>query len=1209
MISRLKLLFVLLIISSAAFAQTSLEGKVTDGGTGEPILFGTVSLFKNDILVTGAETDFDGNYLISNLDPGTYDVEFSYVGYQTQRVTGMVVKAGQSNKLNHALAEGVVLQEAVIVAYKEPLIDFDNTTQGNTITSEDIRSLPTKNITAIAATSAGLSSVDGGAISIRGSRSNATDFYIDGIRVRSTNGVPQSEIDQLQVITGGLDAQYGDVTGGIISITTKGPSQKYTGGLELETSEFLDAFGYNLVSGNLSGPILKNSEGESILGFRVSGQWREIADSGPSAVGVIRADPSVIADLELNPTTQSFGETIVTGETLSAEQIGDPLAARPNSGQETIDLTAKLDARLSDNIDVTLSGSYFDSENQFSPSTAWSLLNWQNNPIATSESYRGNFRFRHKLGKQDYAKGSDEEKAASTNLIQNASYTLQFGYEKSFTGQQDLRHEDRLFDYGYFGQTDRVWVPEVTLCNPADTITPCINGFAHQGYLQEVGDFQINENNNVNPVLARYNQINGIPEANLSSIWGIYSNVGQVFNSFNKTEADRITVNVNSSFDLLPGGSSSGRHNIQFGFLFEQRINRSYAIAPVGLWEVASQNVNRHITGLDFNNVIDSTVFNVPGVGPTTFPVYAPLSQADEFQGLSFFRQVRELTGQELNDFVNVDGLNPSDLSLDFFSARELTDRGLVNYFGFDYLGNKVGTDVTFDDFFTSTDERGNNNHLVAPLQPIYGAGYIQDKFTFKDIIFRVGVRVDYFDANTQVLRDPFTLYEIETVENFFARTGQERIDGLEDDYRVYVAGEGSEEVIGYRQGEQWFAPNGTRVSGGNVLFGGGLVTPSYVNQNEQTRNIQAPGYNPDESFEDYTPQLNVMPRLAFSFPISEDAGFFAHYDVLVQRPPSNTAQTALNYFYLETNTPAVSNNSNLLPERTIDYEIGFQQKLSNSSAIKISAYYKELRDMIQRRFFLNVPPPINRYETFGNIDFGTVKGFSFAYDLRRTGNFQLNATYTLQFADGSGSSANSSGGLNQRGDLRNLFPLSFDERHRITAVADYRYGSGSSYNGPTIAGADILSNFGINMNLAAVSGRPYTSFNTVNAITGGPNAAGIVAINESRLPWTVNADIRIDKTFNFKFSEEATRGLNVNVYLRLENAFNTRNVIGVYPVSGDPDDDGWLVSALGQDQLAQISQANRDLESYLATYQARLIAPGNFTRPRRIYLGTIFNF
>ena len=167
------------------------------------------------------------------------------------------------------------------------------------MTAKKIRALPTKQVNAIAATSAGISSRDGGDISVRGSRSNETVYFLDGVRV-SGNMIPQSEIEQLQVVIGGIEARYGDVTGGVISLTSKGPSDKVTGSVEIEKS--VDGYGYNLFSGNLSGPILRNSKKQSILGYRISGQYRNVADNSPSALGVWRASKDVISKLEQNPT-------------------------------------------------------------------------------------------------------------------------------------------------------------------------------------------------------------------------------------------------------------------------------------------------------------------------------------------------------------------------------------------------------------------------------------------------------------------------------------------------------------------------------------------------------------------------------------------------------------------------------------------------------------------------------------------------------------------------------------------------------------------------------------------------------------------------------------------------------------------------------------------------------------------------------------------
>ncbi|MEM9545566.1 MAG: carboxypeptidase regulatory-like domain-containing protein [Bacteroidota bacterium] len=1210
---RILLFFVLFCVSiTSIVAQTSLEGKVTDAASGEAILFGTVALYKNDVLITGVETDLDGNYFFGDIDPGTYDIEASYIGYTPQKQVGVLVKAGKTNRVNFAISEGVLMDAVEIVEYKVPLIEIDNTTSGATVTAENIRSLPTKSINAIAATTAGISSTDGGDISIRGSRTDATVYYVDGVRVSNAGLIPQSEIDQMQIITGGVEAKYGDLVGGAISLTSKGPSSRLSGNLELETSEYLDGFGYNLVTAAISGPILKNSQGESVLGYRFATQFRNIDDNSPFPGGVYRAPESLIRDLEANPTL-TIGETAFPSfEDIT--DIGPRLKARPNETNIDLNITGKIDARLTKNIDITLTGTYDNAENQFTPSIGnrnqvyWGMLNWTRNPFNYTDGYRANFRFRHKLGRQGISDddATDEEKAAKSSSIRNLYYTLQGSFEKRRSRTEDPIHQDNFFNYGYFGSQGLEW--EVNNGRILDTLTYSGsswveifpgNFFGHLGYAEVPGEYT--PDNTINPILASYNNTNGFYVPETSMPWDLYANVGQVYNNYLKVENDILSINVTSGFDFLPGGSKKGRHSIQFGFLYEQRTNRRWNLAPFGLWDLARISVNSHIAGIDGNNVVGvDSIFVVTDSTAQMeyFDIYAPAINTDTDN--KFFRSVRELTGDELIDYVNIDDVNPNDLRLDMFSANELNDQGIINYYGYDYLGEKLSGNVQFEDFFTSTDADGVRTFVSPAFRPIYGAAYIQDKFSFRDIIFRVGVRMDYYDANTKVLKDPYSLYEIESVQEFYDRTGLQRPD-VPEDYKVYVQSEGSQNVVGFRDGDNWFAPDGTAVAGGQEIFGGGLVNPSIKNPDA---NIRLPGFDVNNSFRDYEPQLNFMPRLAFSFPISDEAGFFAHYDVLYQRPTSNTIQTPVGYYYFDRAAGNLFNNPDLRPVRTVDYEVGFQQKLTNSSAMKISAYYKEQSDLIQSRVYAFLPAPVNQYETYGNLDFATTKGFTFTYDRRRTGNLELTATYTLQFADGSGSDANSSRGLNNRGIIRNLIPLSFDERHRITAVLDYRYGRGSSYNGPKIGDTEIFANAGINFNIAAVSGRPFTRRDVVRQF-GGEGFRG--AINGSRLPWTFNVDMRLDKRFVIDVSP--TRSLSFNAYLRVQNLFDIRNVRNVFSFTGDPDDDGYLISSFGTDQIDQIASQNRNTEAFLASYNWRLDSFANFTQPRRIYLGVIMDF
>ena len=647
----------------------------------------------------------------------------------------------------------------------------------------------------------------------------------------------------------------------------------------------------------------------------------------------------------------------------------------------------------------------------------------------------------------------------------------------------------------------------------------------------------------------------------------------------------------------MPGSSDKSRHSIQVGVWYEERVNREYELDPRGLWNTGRNLINQHLNTVDTNNIIgeiDVTDFSANGQQFTgSLPIFGALPETNDG---TFFRRVRERLGLGIDEFVNIDGLTPDQLSLDLFSAEEITFADQLDYQGYDYLNNEFNG--SFDDFFTIGPD-GQRSFNVAPFRPIYAAAYIQDKFTVDKMIFRVGVRLDRYDANTRVLKDPYSLYEVISASDFHANFGGNQPGAIGDDFVVYTDVDNGTNVQAYRDGENWYFPNGTQANGPQEIEGirTGLVFPKYANPavHEFGNFIKEDEFTVETSFQDYEVQFNVMPRLAFSFPISDEANFFAHYDVLVQRPPSNSYASPLDYYYFVErpgggNNPAF-NNPALRPERTVDYEVGFQQKLSNSSALKIAAFYKEMRDMIQRRTYFPVPL-VGQYQTFDNQDFGTVKGFSFSYDLRRTANVQVNANYTLQFADGTGSDADSQQGLSNRGNLRTLFPLDFDERHRFNFVLDYRLGNNE--------GPKWLRNAGVNLQGVTVSGRPYTRKSVPSPLDNAQGTIG--AINGSRRPFNFTLNGQIDK--NFKFGKNSS----VNVYFRVSNVLNRRNILDVYEFSGVPDDPGYLASSFGQDVIRNLEGGILPVDSYRASYQWRILNDDFFSLPRRMFLGARFN-
>ena len=1191
----------LVFVPSLVLSQTSIEGKISDQESGEPIIYGTVALYKNGVLITGTETDDNGNYAISNIDPGTYDINASYVGYQAKTVEGVILLAGKNTRVDIEISSGTVLDQVVIVEYKVPLVEQDNTTKGGIVTGEQIRNLPMKNINSLAATASGVSSFGGESVAIRGSRTNATDYYVDGIRV-SANMVPQTEIEQLQVITGGVEARYGDVTGGIISITTKGPSERFELGAEAETSQYLDAFGYNEVNINTSGPIWKNKRtGRSILGFRLAGRYLNQLDDSPGILPNVEIKPSVLQEIEADPLRQIQGTLFSRAEFLHDQDVNF-VSTNSNNNRHSYNLTGKLDARLTENIDMTFSGNYNNLYNRFSAGRSFAVLNSGNNPVATGTDYRYNVRYRHRFLQGNKGKG----------LFRNATFVVNGSQEYSTDLEHDYRHEDRFFDYGHVGTFDFSWVP----VEGESEYSQSLEGVAHAGYLQVLeGPFTPSQHN---PVLANYNNhinqnafeqyvaYNGFLSSNYEAPWGFYNNVGTAYNRYSKAEQNKQNLNASLQFDLFPGGSDKGRHAIEIGVNYEKRESRSWDIAPYSLWLLARQQANRHIIGVDTTQIIGTFQGRIL---PIIFEEFARLTV--DLPGAKFYKSVRELTGTPIGDYVNVDGLNPGDLDLSLFSPLELNDNGLIAYNGYDYLGNKT-SDVQFNDFFTGRDANGNRNFLNPAFEPVYGAAYIQDKFSYKDIIFRIGLRVDYYDANTSVLKDPYSLYPIMTASDFTERFGVERPSTIGDDFKVYVDRPNSTEVKAYRNGDQWYFANGTPANDGNVIFGGEIVYPQYYPEN--VNDIKSDSYDPNTSFEDYKPTLSWMPRFAVSFPISDKSNFFANYDVLVQRPPSNGYTSPLSWYYFEdrnydANSPI--NNANLRPEKTINYEVGFQQLISPLSAVKINAFYKELRDMIQQRTYLYLPSPISTYTTYGNLDFATIKGLSLEYHLRQSQNLALQANYTLQIANGTGSNANSQGGLTTRGNIRTLSPIDRDERHALKLTLDYRYGSGRSYNGPRLFDLDILANTGLNLQGFIVSGRPYTQRIRATPF-GGTGFAG--SFNGARKPWTYTLDLRLDKTIAIPTSIRENP-LFLNLSLRVLNLLNTANPRTVYPVTGSAYDSGYLQSQDGEASLANIgnagelvNEAGRNVEGYSDSYYWMARNPNLFYAPRRIFLSCRIN-
>ncbi|MEO7080911.1 MAG: carboxypeptidase-like regulatory domain-containing protein, partial [Flavobacteriales bacterium] len=119
---------------NAQVGSGTLQGTVKDKSSAEPLPFVSIVLENRGTRVAGGQSDFDGNYKISPIEPGTYDVTVSYVGYQPTKVTGVVVNSNKITFQNFDLNSGLELGDVEVIRYKVPLIDKDGGASGSTVT-------------------------------------------------------------------------------------------------------------------------------------------------------------------------------------------------------------------------------------------------------------------------------------------------------------------------------------------------------------------------------------------------------------------------------------------------------------------------------------------------------------------------------------------------------------------------------------------------------------------------------------------------------------------------------------------------------------------------------------------------------------------------------------------------------------------------------------------------------------------------------------------------------------------------------------------------------------------------------------------------------------------------------------------------------------------------------------------------------------------
>jgi outer membrane receptor protein involved in Fe transport len=262
-------LAILIFSSCPIFAGVTgkISGKVVDAESGEELPGASIRIEGTTL---GNMAGPDGSYFIISIPPGVYSVTASLIGYQSVTAKGVEVASDRTTEQSFKLKATALELEGITVTAERKAIEKDITSSVRTISTSEIKNMPVKEISQILATQVGFVTKNY-ELHIRGGRAGEALYIVDGVPTRDLLGglgkvtggmnVSSANIEEISVLKGGFDAEYGNVQSAVINLVTKEGSSKATSGnLEFLTDDLgahqLNKYSFNTdrVEFGLSGP-------------------------------------------------------------------------------------------------------------------------------------------------------------------------------------------------------------------------------------------------------------------------------------------------------------------------------------------------------------------------------------------------------------------------------------------------------------------------------------------------------------------------------------------------------------------------------------------------------------------------------------------------------------------------------------------------------------------------------------------------------------------------------------------------------------------------------------------------------------------------------------------------------------------------------------------------------------------------------------------
>ena len=1068
-----------LIFLQIIFAGTTgkISGKVVDENN-QPLI-GCNIVVKGTSL--GAATNIKGEYFILNIPPGKYDLTASMIGYGTVTVEGTLVMVDLTAKTNFFLKPETIEGDVITVTAEKPTVRLDQTSMSAVVSSEDIENLPVTDVGDVIELQAGIVRDPNGGFHVRGGRSSEVSFWVDGVATTdSYDGssgleIENAGIQEVQVISGTFNAEYGQAMSGIVNVVTKDGGLNYQGNLDFFSG------GYHTNHSNLYSISSPFSSWQSFTDLNGDGNWDygeilyDLNGNNTWDEGEIYWDrngnQSWDGDEGTEPLNDDLGYDGYLGDYYDYNGDGKTTQPSPGEGNGRKDW-----GEHQFNLDNKGYTEYLNVfKNIFQQSNISGSLS---GPIPLSNkklTFYSTFRYYHSAGRYYGRKlfsptgvFSDESIVPLSPFSKlsgqfKLTYNVKSGMKASYTGyltEKAYKNYDSYYKYNPDGILNNFESDQSHMLALTHSISQ--NTFYEFKFLN---------------FSSGYHQ-------------SLYEKSDVPYSTSILTEEEMQQINIEDSIQIRTGYdvfSTIPRYGVQD--LGEDRYQ---------ITDFADQT--GYIAGDQF--ITPAWSFGTGG------------TQNGRFSRNTSFKQFNLTVSSQINNthFIKSGILYKQydmwadDKFLNYKTVGEwsLTQNG-------DTLGYNPLAGARVTPFIPTINPTYTSEHDYFRVNPKELSFYLQDKIELDELIINAGLRFDFFDPDWKV---PENEKLPGNLKYFLAKTNNDTSLFWENDFSIL-----HKDVIILDSLDQQgaVAIENLFITGVEYDSTSQSYTEAFNDQLLTYRNT----FRWENGFNKVEPSFQLSPRIGIAYPITDKGVIHVSYGHFFQVPNFSFLYENPEFEITNNNNGGIIGNAALKPEKTVMYEIGFKQEIAYKTAIDLTIFYRDTRDWV------GVSPtikkyPVGNYRKYENKDYANTRGFTLVLDRQFINGLGGGIDYTWMIAEGTYSNPQDAyfDAQDNQAPRLSMLPLNWDQTHTLNFRA-------------TTGGKNwVASAIG-----KLWSGKPYTPEFKTGTVSGSGAFAGF-ADNSERKPNVFDLDIRASYSINL-LGLQSKIYCNIYNLLDLQNEFS----------------------------------------------------------------------